>query len=74
MADDSSIDKQVRVVHRDALDGHTTQTPGMIREVAFDARNPDAARLSAFRSTVEPGMATGAHHIEHPAVDHAAAR
>ena len=62
MADDSPIGTQVRVVRRDALDGHTPQTAGMIRDVAFDARNPDAAHLSAFRSTVEPGAATGAHH------------
>ncbi|WP_326830068.1 cupin domain-containing protein [Streptosporangium sp. NBC_01810] len=54
--------KQVRVVHREALDRNTTQTPGLIREVAFDARNPDAAHLSAFLSTVKPGAATGAHH------------
>jgi uncharacterized RmlC-like cupin family protein len=62
MADHSSAGRQVRVVHRDALDGHTAQTMGMIRDVAFDAANPDAAHLSAFRSTVEPGAATGAHH------------
>ncbi|MET9900786.1 cupin domain-containing protein [Streptomyces sp. NPDC006446] len=34
----------------------------MIREVAFDGRNPDAAHLSAFRGIVQPGAATGAHH------------
>jgi uncharacterized RmlC-like cupin family protein len=54
--------KQVRVVHRDALDRDTPQTPGLVRDVAFDGRNPDAAHLSAFRSTVKPGAATGAHH------------
>jgi uncharacterized RmlC-like cupin family protein len=59
---DASDRKQVRVVHRDALDGNTPQTPGLVRDVAFDARNPDAAHLSAFRSTVKPGAATGAHH------------
>lgn len=59
---DMSASKQIRVVHRDALDANTPQTPGLIRDVAFDARNPDAAHLSAFRSTVKPGAATGAHH------------
>lgn len=59
---DIPCSKQVRVVHREALDRNTTQTPGLIREVAFDARNPDAAHLSAFLSTVKPGAATGAHH------------
>jgi uncharacterized RmlC-like cupin family protein len=52
----------VRVVRGDQLDGNTPQTPGLIREVAFDARNPDAKTLSAFRSQVLPGAATGAHH------------
>ena len=47
MADDTSTHRQVRVVHSDALDGNTPQTLGMIRDVAFDARNPDAAHLSA---------------------------
>jgi uncharacterized RmlC-like cupin family protein len=59
---DIFLSKQIRVVHRDALDKNTPQTPGLIREVAFDARNPDAAHLSAFLSTVKPGAATGAHH------------
>ncbi|MEU0965850.1 cupin domain-containing protein [Streptomyces sp. NPDC005917] len=53
---------QVRVVHSDQYDGDTPQTPGLFREVAFDGRNPDAAHLSAFRSTVKPGAATGPHH------------
>lgn len=60
MHDDSG--KRIRVVPQGSLDSDTPQTPGLIREVAFDARNPDAARLSAFRSTVRPGAATGAHH------------
>lgn len=40
----------------------TPQTPGLLREVAFDGRNPDARVLSGFLSTVRPGAATGAHH------------
>jgi uncharacterized RmlC-like cupin family protein len=59
---DISASKQIRVAHRDALDGNTPQTPGLIRDVAFDARNPGAAHLSAVRSTVKPGAVTGAHH------------
>ncbi|HEX6521112.1 MAG TPA: hypothetical protein VF070_14065 [Streptosporangiaceae bacterium] len=59
---DNHGSKAIRIARRDALDGNTPQTPGLIREVAFDARNPDAAHLSAFRSTVKPGAATGAHH------------
>ncbi|WP_043663333.1 cupin domain-containing protein [Streptomyces xylophagus] len=53
---------QIRVIHSDRLDGKTPQTPGVIREVSFDGRNPDAAHLSAFRGTIQPGAATGAHH------------
>jgi len=52
----------VRVVRRDQLSTDTPQTPGLLREVAFDGRNPDAKVLSAFLSTVQPGAATGAHH------------
>src|ERR1700758_1061422 len=51
-----------RVVRRDQLSDDTAQTPGLLREVAFDSRNPDAKVLSAFLSTVLPGAATGAHH------------
>jgi uncharacterized RmlC-like cupin family protein len=53
---------RIRVVGPDERDDNTPQTPGLRREVAFDARNPDARTLSAFISTVEPGAATGAHH------------
>ena len=52
----------VRVVRRDQLSDDTPQTPRLLREVAFDSRNPDAKVLSAFLSTVLPGAATGAHH------------
>lgn len=53
---------QVRVVEPHERDSNTPQTPGLLREVAFDGRNPDADTLSAFLSTVDPGAATGAHH------------
>ena len=53
---------RVRVVGPDERSTDTPQTSGLLREVAFDARNPDAHTLSAFLSTVSPGAATGAHH------------
>lgn len=52
----------VRVVGPDDRSTDTPQTPGLLREVAFDDRNPDARVLSGFVSTVKPGAATGAHH------------
>jgi uncharacterized RmlC-like cupin family protein len=53
---------RIRIVHADQRSTDTPQTPGMLREVAFDARNPDARTLSGFLSSVQPGAATGAHH------------
>ena len=53
---------QIRIVEAHERDTNTPQTPGLLREVAFDGRNPDARVLSAFLSTVDPGAATGAHH------------
>lgn len=53
---------RVRIVRPDERSTDTPQTPGLLREVAFDSRNPDAAVLSAFLSSVQPGAATGAHH------------
>lgn len=55
---------QVRVVRSDDLDSTTLQTPGLLREVAFEGEHSGPIRLSAFRSTVKPGAATGAHHHE----------
>jgi uncharacterized RmlC-like cupin family protein len=52
----------VRIVSAASRSTDTPQTPGLVREVAFDSRNPDARRLSGFFSTVAPGAATGAHH------------
>ena len=53
---------RVRIVTPGERSTDTPQTPGLLREVAFDGRNPDAKRLSAFLSKVDPGAATGAHH------------
>lgn len=52
----------VRIVTPQERATDTPQTPGMLREVAFDSRNPDARVLSGFLSSVRPGAATGAHH------------
>lgn len=53
---------RVRIVRADERSTDTPQTPGLLREVAFDSRNPDAKVLSGFVSSVQPGAATGAHH------------
>jgi uncharacterized RmlC-like cupin family protein len=53
---------RVRVARCDELSSDTPQTSGLVRQVAFDSSNPDARVLSAFRTTVAPGAATGAHH------------
>jgi uncharacterized RmlC-like cupin family protein len=53
---------RVRVVPPDQRTTDTPQTAGLLRQVAFDSRNPDARVLSGFVSTVQPGAATGAHH------------
>lgn len=55
-------DPRVRVVRPNERSTDTPQTNGLLREVAFDSRNPDARTLSAFLSTVAPGAATAAHH------------
>ncbi|WP_037649959.1 cupin domain-containing protein [Streptomyces flavidovirens] len=56
--------KQVRIVHSKDLNSQTLQTPGLLREVAFEGEDSGPVQLSAFRSTVKPGAATGAHHHE----------
>src|SRR5688572_27580953 len=52
----------IRVVKSTERSTDTPQTPGLLREVAFDGRNPDAKVLSGFVSMVQPGAATAAHH------------
>jgi uncharacterized RmlC-like cupin family protein len=52
----------IRVVKAGERSTDTPQTPGLLREVAFDGRNPDAKVLSGFVSMVRPGAATAAHH------------
>jgi uncharacterized RmlC-like cupin family protein len=52
----------IRVVTAAERSTDTPQTPGLLREVAFDSRNPDARVLSGFVSRVQPGAATAAHH------------
>lgn len=53
---------RVRIVSAGERSHNTPQTPGLLREVAFDSSNPDARTLSGFLSMVDPGAATGAHH------------
>jgi len=55
-------DAEIRIVTSEQRSTDTPQTPGLLREVAFDARNPDARVLSGFLSRVRPGAATAAHH------------
>lgn len=62
MSEHAPSEPHVRVVRKGEFDDNTPQTPGLERLVAFDSRNPDAKVLSAFRATVLPGAATGAHH------------
>lgn len=52
----------IRVVRSAERSTDTPQTPGLLREVAFDGRNPDGKVLSGFVSMVLPGAATAAHH------------
>jgi uncharacterized RmlC-like cupin family protein len=56
------VTARVRIVRAGERSTDTPQTPGLLREVAFDGRNPDAKVLSGFVSSVRPGAATGAHH------------
>ncbi len=53
---------RVLIVSANELSTDTTQTPGMIRTVAFDAATAATTARCAFRSVVLPGAATGTHH------------
>lgn len=61
---ETPANKQVRIVRSQDLSSATAQTPGLLREVAFEGGASGPVRLSAFRSRVSPGAATGAHHHE----------
>ncbi|MDQ1629493.1 MAG: hypothetical protein QOI54_3237 [Actinomycetota bacterium] len=52
----------IRVVTADERSKNTPQTPGLLREVAFDSHSVVDGQLNAFLSTVEPAASTGAHH------------
>jgi uncharacterized RmlC-like cupin family protein len=52
----------VRVVHADALDPNTPQTPGMSRAAAIDAARAGAEKLWAGTVVIHPNAKTGAHH------------
>ena len=55
-------ERTIRVVPSGQRTSDTPQTPGLLREVAFDSRTPDVRVLSGFLSRVQPGAATAAHH------------
>src|SRR5438270_1496389 len=52
----------VRVVHADALDTNTPQTPGMNRAAAITYARAGAAKLWAGTVQIHPNAKTGAHH------------
>lgn len=55
-------DHGVRVVHGDALDSNTAQTPGMLRAAAITRARAGAEKLWAGTVTIHPKAKTGAHH------------
>jgi len=52
----------VRIVHGDALDLNTPQTPGMTRAAAITHATTGANKLWAGTVTIHPNAKTGAHH------------
>lgn len=55
-------DHGVRIVHGDALDTATPQTPGMNRAAAITYASAGASKLWAGTVTIHPNARTGAHH------------
>jgi uncharacterized RmlC-like cupin family protein len=65
MPDESSTNWRehgVRIVHSDALDLNTPQTPGMTRAAAINHTTAGANKLWAGTVTIHPNAKTGAHH------------
>src|SRR5258708_30945716 len=65
MPDESSTNWRVhgvRIVHDDALDLNTPQTPGMTRAAAINHATAGANKLWAGTVTIHPNAKTGAHH------------
>ncbi|MEM1261727.1 MAG: cupin domain-containing protein [Pseudomonadota bacterium] len=52
----------VKVVHAEALDANTPQTPGMSRAAAITQATTGAEKLWAGTVTIDPNVKTGAHH------------
>ena len=52
----------VRVVHSDAVDINTPQTPGMSRAAAITRARAGAEKLWAGTVVIHPKAKTGAHH------------
>ncbi|HEX8996482.1 MAG TPA: cupin domain-containing protein [Ktedonobacterales bacterium] len=55
-------DHGVRIVHGDALDTNTPQTPGMHRAAAITHATTGATKLWVGNVTIHPDAKTGAHH------------
>jgi len=62
MADPNWREHGVRVVHGDALDPNTPQTPGMTRAAAINHARAGAEKLWAGTVLVQPNAKTGPHH------------
>jgi uncharacterized RmlC-like cupin family protein len=52
----------VRIVHSNALDTNTPQTPGMNRAAAITHASAGASKLWAGTVSIHPNAKTGAHH------------
>jgi uncharacterized RmlC-like cupin family protein len=55
----------VRIVHSNALDTNTPQTPGMSRAAAITHARVGAEKLWAGTVTIHPNAKTGPHHHGH---------
>jgi len=62
MANPNWREHGVRVVHGDALDPNTPQTPGMTRAAAINHARAGAEKLWAGTVLVQPNAKTGPHH------------
>jgi len=62
MANPNWREHGVRVVHGDALDPNTPQTPGMTRAAAINRARAGAEKLWAGTVIVQPNAKTGPHH------------
>lgn len=61
-AQDGWREHGVRIIHGDALDTNTPQTPGMNRAAAINYAMAGASKLWVGTVTIYPDAKTGAHH------------